>query len=130
MKKATLILVTILAVVISCKQDKGEADNNSGSDSTTVETYRANITLPPPDEDDSHVKYSKVIGWPEGKTPSVPEGFSIQKFASGTKSPRNIYVAPNGDIFVAFANTESKGIKKKVTDEVTVAMSRSTRKTA
>src|SRR5690606_18791626 len=75
--------------------------------------------LPPPDEKDSEVKYSKVIGWPEGQTPDVPDGFHISKFITGMKSPRNIYIAPNGDIFVAFANTESKGLKKKITDEVT-----------
>src|SRR5690606_21919476 len=67
---------------------------------------------------ESNVKYSKVIGWPEGKTPATAPGLEIIKFASGIKSPRNIYVAPNGDIFVAFANTESKGLKK-IKDEVT-----------
>ena len=33
--------------------------------------------------------------------PKVPDGFSIEKIASGLKGPRVIRVAPNGDIFVA-----------------------------
>src|SRR5690606_33512440 len=82
------------------------------------EEYTPTINLPPPNEKESNVKYSKVIGWPEGKTPATAPGLEIIKFASGIKSPRNIYVAPNGDIFVAFANTESKGLKK-IKDEVT-----------
>ncbi len=64
------------------------------------------------------MRFSKVIGWPEGKSPVVPSGFEISRFVSGIKSPRNIYVAPNGDIFVAFSNTESKGLKKKLIDEI------------
>lgn len=77
------------------------------ADSTTAQT---GDTLPPPDG--SHVNFSKVIGWPEGKTPVAPEGFTVTRFADGIKSPRNIYVAPNGDIFVALSNSERKGAEK------------------
>ncbi|MBT1705977.1 PQQ-dependent sugar dehydrogenase [Chryseosolibacter indicus] len=114
-----LILTISIISLISCnKQSKNDTAGNVSTDTVTVNTYKATINLPPPNEKESAVKYSKVIGWPEGKTPTVPEGLSITKFASGLKSPRNIYVAPNGDIFVALANTESKGIKKKITDEI------------
>lgn len=50
--------------------------------------------------------FSKVIGWPEGTTPKAPEGFSVSLFAEDFNNPRWIYVAPNGDIFVAEAATE------------------------
>jgi glucose/arabinose dehydrogenase len=53
-----------------------------------------------------------VIGWPQGKTPVAPEGFTVTKFAGDLVNPRNIYVAQNGDIFVAEANTEAKGVDK------------------
>ncbi|MGN6490231.1 MAG: PQQ-dependent sugar dehydrogenase [Devosia sp.] len=44
---------------------------------------------------------AKVVAAPEGRMPDVPEGFSVQVFASGLDQPRVIRVAPNGDIFVA-----------------------------
>jgi glucose/arabinose dehydrogenase len=48
---------------------------------------------------------SHVIGWPSGKTPIAPEGFVVNKYADGMKSPRWIYVLPNNDVLVACANT-------------------------
>src|SRR5262245_17581960 len=44
---------------------------------------------------------SRVIGWPRGRTPVAPEGFQVTKLADNFISPRNIYIAPDGDIFVA-----------------------------
>jgi glucose/arabinose dehydrogenase len=44
--------------------------------------------------------------------PLVPKGFSVNKFADGLDHPRWIYVADNGDIFVAESNTILKGILK------------------
>ncbi len=38
---------------------------------------------------------------PEGFLPAVPQGFRINVFASGFKTPRWMMVAPNGDIFLA-----------------------------
>lgn len=42
-----------------------------------------------------------------GKEPrlQVPPGFTIQKFASGLKHPRNLLVAENGDVFVLEADS-------------------------
>ena len=74
-------------------------------------------SLPPPYETKSVKNFSKVIGWPENKTPVAPDGFKVTKFADGLQNPRWIYVTPNGDILVAEANTESKGIKK-VTEKI------------
>jgi len=48
---------------------------------------------------------SKVIGWPEGKTPKAPEGFVVNKYADGMKNPRWIYMLPNNDVLVTCANT-------------------------
>jgi glucose/arabinose dehydrogenase len=112
------LFLSAFAGLVSCG-NKSQNETTAGSTPDTVSVYRAEIVLPPPNEDASTVKYSKVLGWPDGQTPNVPGGFRISKFITGIKSPRNIYVADNGDIFVAFANTESKGLKKKVTDEVT-----------
>ena len=42
-----------------------------------------------------------VVPPPAGATPKVPDGFTVRVFASGLKAPRNMQVAPNGDIFLA-----------------------------
>ena len=64
------------------------------------------VELPEADTKASKNKFSKVIGWPEGKTPVAPAGFVVTKFADGMKSPRNIVVAPNGDVLVVLSNSE------------------------
>lgn len=38
---------------------------------------------------------------PEGAMPRAPEGFAVDRFASGLDNPRQIATAPNGDLFVA-----------------------------
>jgi glucose/arabinose dehydrogenase len=72
----------------------------------------ANDSLPAPYATKSVKNYSKVLGWPEDKTPQAPAGFKVTKFADGLQNPRSIYVTPAGDILVAEANTETKGIRK------------------
>ncbi len=114
----SFLLIFLSTLIVSCGPKKTSEADLSKRDTVST-AYQQELTLPAPHETESTVKYSTVIGWPENKTPVAPEGFSVRKFASGTKSPRNIYVADNGDIFVAYANTESKGVKKKITDEVT-----------
>lgn len=59
-----------------------------------------------------------MIGWPDGKTPVAPAGFSVTKFAENLKSPRNIYVAPNSDVFVVLSNSE-RTVAEKVVNKIT-----------
>jgi glucose/arabinose dehydrogenase len=47
----------------------------------------------------------KIVPRPEGALPKVPEGFSVQVFASGFKQPRTLRVAPNGDVFLSESGT-------------------------
>ncbi|MGV3707093.1 MAG: PQQ-dependent sugar dehydrogenase [Arcticibacter sp.] len=83
------------------------AENNPASKGSDTGSHSADTSqLPQPGE--SKTKFSKVIGWPEGKTPVAPAGFTVSKFVGGLTNPRWIYVAPNGDIFVAQATTEGK----------------------
>jgi len=65
------------------------------------------VGLPAPYATPSTRKNSQTIGWTNGKTPVVPEGFSITKYADGFNNPRWIYVAQNGDVFIAEARTGS-----------------------
>src|SRR5215217_7143917 len=89
---------------------------SSNGQQTAKDTTNTNIVpqpdtqqLPQPYATKSSVKFSNVIGWKDGKMPTVPQGFTVTKLADGLDNPRWIYVAPNGDILVAESNTEPKG---------------------
>ena len=84
----------------------------ANAQTTTVKTAVEDVTLPNPFSTPSVVNDSKVIGWSNGKTPVAPAGYSVTKFVDGLDHPRWMYVAPNGDIFVAEANTVSDGFRK------------------
>jgi glucose/arabinose dehydrogenase len=64
--------------------------------------------LPEPNATPSTVKFPKVVGWPEGKTPLAPEGLKVAAFAGELENPRWIYVLPNGDVLVAQSRTLPK----------------------
>jgi glucose/arabinose dehydrogenase len=57
--------------------------------------------LPPPFDSPSNANRSMVLPKPPGAKLRVPAGFEINIFADGLQAPRNMRVAPNGDIFVA-----------------------------
>ncbi|QJD94767.1 sorbosone dehydrogenase family protein [Mucilaginibacter robiniae] len=78
------------------------ADDKSGQE----------VNLPAPYETKSVMNFCKVIGWPKGAIPKAPAGFKVNLYADSLNNPRNIYVAPNGDVFAAQATTEAKGLKK------------------
>lgn len=56
--------------------------------------------LPPPNATDSIDNGPRVVDRPEGAAPRVPPGFAVDVFAGGLTNPRNVRVAPNGDVFV------------------------------
>jgi glucose/arabinose dehydrogenase len=122
-----IFLVLSTAVLSGCARKKNESATPIPVEDS-VQEHGQLVELPLPSE--SHKNYCKVIGWPEGKTPVPPGGFVVTKFASGIKSPRWIYVAPNGDVFVALANTESKGLKQVVDAVEGKAKSQNTGKSA
>ena len=97
---------TLAMFIISC------SDNRSSGQNQTKQPADAPDELPEPSA--SSVKFSNVVGWPEGQMPQAPQGFTVNRFAGGLNNPRWIYVAPNGDILVAEARTGSKGVKKLV----------------
>lgn len=78
---------------------------------SNIKTTNEEIPLPEPGK--SHINFSKVIDWPAGKTPTAPEGFVVTKFAEGIKSPRNMIIGPNGDVFIALSNSE-RSVKQKI----------------
>lgn len=88
------------------------SNNKQAAKSTDDSTFYAKDSLPDPFATKSKQNFSKVIGWKDGKMPTAPKGFVVSRFADGLDNPRWIYVADNGDIFVAESNTILKGIKK------------------
>jgi glucose/arabinose dehydrogenase len=94
------------------------ACGNSSKQAQSDSTGKAGVTstgdsLPAPFATASAKKFSKVIGWKDGKTPVAPEGFTVTKFADGFENPRWIYVLDNGDILVAESSTKPR-LKEKV----------------
>src|ERR1700676_257133 len=57
--------------------------------------------LPRPGATPSSANVSRVVPRPSAAVPQVPAGFKIELFAEGLSEPRQMRVAPNGDIFVA-----------------------------
>jgi len=57
--------------------------------------------LPRPGATPSAANTSRLVPRPAAAMPKVPAGFRIELFASGLSGPRQMRVAPNGDIFVA-----------------------------
>lgn len=113
--KSIIYLFVAIAILSSC--NSGTKSETRTIDSVVSDTT-AQLVLPAPDTTASKNKFSKVIGWPEGKTPVAPAGFMVTKFAENLKSPRNIYIAPNGDILVVLSNSE-RTVAEKVVNKIT-----------
>lgn len=96
MKKNLVVVFIISIIIIDCTSQKKITKNNSG------------IDLPDPYATPDTKKTSKVIGWPEGKTPIAPEGFLVTKYADKLNSPRWFYITPNGDILISESQTNKK----------------------
>jgi len=116
MKKLNLFysLMIAAACLASCNSNQKAEKTNEKTAAATPDMSGA---LPPPDTTHQAKKFSKVIGWPEGKTPTAPAGFKVTKFAEKLRNPRWIYVGPNGDIFVAEAST-NLDVKETVAAEI------------
>ncbi|TPG40002.1 PQQ-dependent sugar dehydrogenase [Flavobacterium pectinovorum] len=103
-----ILSISFLAILTACNgQSKAEKEIISKEPSVVVKTAIGDLTLPPPYATESKTKNSKVLGWPEGKTPKAPEGFTVTKFADGFDNPRWSYIGPNNDIFVVESGTKT-----------------------
>ncbi|PWT97031.1 MAG: L-sorbosone dehydrogenase [Bacteroidetes bacterium] len=99
---------SFLMLALSCSH---EIHTGLSSGSSTTAGYQDD-SLAEPYATKSVQNFSKVVGWKANEAPTAPKGFEVSKFAEGLSHPRWIYVADNGDIFVAESNTILKGIKK------------------
>jgi glucose/arabinose dehydrogenase len=89
------------------------SSNAQTTPKATVKTGIGNtIELPEADTKASKTNFSKVVPWPEGQTPTAPEGFVVTRFADGMKSPRNIVIAPNGDVIAVLSNSQRTKVEQ------------------
>ncbi len=109
--KKLLFTLAVAASFTACKNEKSVSEESkeelADNGSVTVQTTVGPLELPAPFASESVSKNSKVIAWPEGKTPVAPQGFKVTRFADELKHPRWTYIAPNNDIFVAEADTRN-----------------------
>lgn len=112
MKQHTYLALILLVWMTACKNTGNKDEKQGGEPASATTEAGQELQLPAPYATESSVRFSNVVGWPEGKTPVAPTGFIVKKFAADLNNPRNIYVAPNGDIFVAEASTEPSTTEK------------------
>ena len=108
--KTVCILFACTVLCTACnnesKTSQQSADSADAAQHTVVDS--TNVELPAPFATKSVRNQSNVIGWKDGKMPVAPQGFTVSVFADKLESPRWIYVAENGDVFVAQADREGK----------------------
>jgi glucose/arabinose dehydrogenase len=119
MKKLNLLYYSsvVLLAMAGCNTKTSENQNQAATDKPATDSVTmagaSTDSLPAPFATEATAKISKVIGWPAGKTPTAPAGFTVTKFAGDLRNPRWIYVAPNGDILISEANSAPR-LKDKV----------------
>ena len=106
--KKNIIPAFLIITAFAC----GNSNSHKESVKNNSDSLAYSDTLPAPFATKSNRNFSKVIGWPAGKTPVAPAGFVVSRFADSLDNPRWIYAGSNGDVFVAESNTILKGLKK------------------
>ena len=112
------VLVTVIAALFAAGGAWAQSDPLVGAaafgdwraDTPGVVRLIRPQDLPRPGATPSTANTPHVVRRPADAIPKVPAGFKIELFASGLSGPRQMRVAPNGDIFVA----ETRGGKIRV----------------
>lgn len=101
-----LLAILLLFLLFACTNRNTENKKQTNNDFTLSNNeYGILDSLSSAEKKQSATKYAKIIGW-KNNEPVAASGLKVIKFADNLNSPRNIYVAPNGDIFVAQARTQ------------------------
>jgi glucose/arabinose dehydrogenase len=103
---ATCLLAAVFASVGHASAQSGPlvaaaAFGNWRADKPGVSRLIRPEDLPRPGATSSSANVSHVVPRPAGAWPRVPAGFKVELFAKGLSGPRQMRVAPNGDIFIA-----------------------------
>jgi len=96
-----------LAAVVAACLALGGCGNKQDIDKSAQ--YGPSPTLPEPSRGLlPRVNVPKVVGWSDGATPTVPQGFHIEAIATGLSSPRNVYPLDNGDLLIIESRKDAK----------------------
>ncbi|MGC4038642.1 MAG: sorbosone dehydrogenase family protein [Chitinophagaceae bacterium] len=112
MKKIIGSIAVISVLIVSCKNNANRPEPVVPAVTDTVKKTVTAVPLAAPFATPSVKKYSQVEGWPKGKVPTVSAFLQVTLFADSLDNPRWIYVADNGDIFVAEANSAHSTLEK------------------
>ena len=102
-------LSLLFATSVTCAQSSdvltgAKALSGWKSDAPGVQRHIKTSDLPTPTATEPE-KVSgspvKLVERPKDTLPKVPDGFTVEVFASGFKQPRTLRVAPNGDVFLS-----------------------------
>jgi len=110
--KKIIAIAFFAASVIACQNANEKAKENNTTPADTVATKVEEVNLPEPYATKSVSNNSKIIGWDKNATPTAPEGFMVSNYADSFDHPRWIYVADNGDVFVAESNSPHSALEK------------------
>jgi glucose/arabinose dehydrogenase len=106
-----LFILCITLFLCACNNNESSPEEKASADSAAdaQQTIVNNLdSLPAPYATKSVKNPADVIGWKGSRMPVAPQGFTVSLFADSLQSPRAIYVADNGDVFVAQADREGK----------------------
>jgi len=99
------LTLAMAVFVLSCGTD---SRNISTPERGASETGPAeNLVLAQPYATPSAQNRSKGIGWPPGRLPTAPSGFTVSLFAEKLDNPRWTYQLPNGDVLAVDSIRES-----------------------
>lgn len=101
--RTALMFMPLFVLLVAC------GDSNNGTEKGGEDEYGkgTEVDLALPYESTIQNKFSTIVGWGDN-IPVAPSGYRVLKFAENLNSPRWIYEAPNGDIFVSQARTALK----------------------
>lgn len=87
------------------KAPEGEAEWKTDAPGKMHRVDLSKLPEPLKDFSEAATNFPRVVPKPEGAKLSVPPGFKVETFASeGLQGPREMQVAPNGDIFLVETN--------------------------
>lgn len=100
---------TCIVMLVALMLSRGGAtqSNAATAEGIVEEGPSENLQLPPPYATPSARNRSKGIGWPPGRTPTPPSGFTVRLFADNLDNPRWTYALPNGDVLAVESIRES-----------------------
>ncbi len=129
---APFLAVSVLLLTSRCAQKPAERVVQVEQQAAVLDTAArqatpggASVPLPEPFATKSARNFSEVIGWPAGRTPTAPPGFTVTLYSAQMAHPRWIYVLPNGDVLVSQASTTPTSVGKKIVAELGLDKSKS-----